>query len=134
MKSRVLIVDGYNAIFSSEHLNALHRQSPEQARNELIRELSWLHDTTDIAVIVVFDGKGVSQPATPKSKEGIWVRFSKGGSSADELIEFMVTRYATINYEISVATNDRGVQDAISVSGALPMSIRGMWDLLDRHR
>lgn len=131
MRAKVFIVDGHSAIFTSESLADLHRQSGELARTELIRALRWFHDMSDYAVVVVFDGKSGGDLPASTTGEDIMVVFSQGGASADAVIERMAARHSE-KYEVFVASNDRGVLDAISASGAFPMSIRAMWELIDR--
>lgn len=131
MRAQIIIVDGHSAIFSSEHLAEIHRRSGEEARASLIRELRWLQDTSDFVVVVVFDGKSSIDDLPATTGDDIMVVFSKNGASADSVIERMAAKHAE-KYEVRVASNDRAVLDTISIAGAFPMSIRSLWEMIDR--
>ncbi|MFM8716585.1 MAG: NYN domain-containing protein [Spartobacteria bacterium] len=105
MKQKILLVDGHSMIFDWPDLTAMHARNTAAAREELVKRLTALQDSTDWTVAVVFDGKGVkaSSEGTP---HGIVVFYSKSGQTADSIIERLAAKYAK-DHEVTVATNDR---------------------------
>lgn len=128
---QILIVDGHSAIFSTPHLCDLHDQNPRLARIELHRELTNFQDTSDYAVVLVFDGKGSVRDIPQRQDDDIMVIYSRDGETADTVIERLAVRFSQ-KYQITVASNDRLVLDGASVAGALPCSIKGMWSEINR--
>ena len=63
---RYLLVDGHSIIHSWPELRALHSRQPSQARRDLIRQMSDLHDSGRWRVTLVFDGKGGGREEGPK--------------------------------------------------------------------
>jgi predicted RNA-binding protein with PIN domain len=127
---KVLIVDGHSAIFSTPQLAQNHLINTNRARTELIRELTHFQDTSDYHVVLVFDGKGKKLDRVMRQDLDILVMYTRANQSADAVIERIVAQQAE-KFDVTVASNDRLVLDTISVSGAFPMSIRRMWELLD---
>ena len=127
---RVLIVDGHSAIFSTPHLAQEHLEHPRRTRLELIRELTHFQDISEYHVVLVFDGKGEKLDALMRQDLDILVMYSRVNQTADAVIERIVAQHAE-KYDVEVASNDRFVLDTISVFGAMPMSIRRMWELID---
>lgn len=127
---KVLIVDGHSAIFSTSQLAQEHLRHTGRARLELILELTHFQDVSDYHVVLVFDGKGEKLDALVRQDLDILVMYSRANQTADSVIERIVAQHAE-KYNVEVASNDRYVLDTISVFGALPMSIRRMWELVD---
>lgn len=127
---KVLIVDGHSAIFSTPHLAHGHLNHANRTRLELIRELTHFQDVSDYYVVLVFDGKGEMLDSVMRQDLDILVMYSRANQTADAVIERIVLQHAE-KFEVIVASNDRYVLDTISVSGAFPMSIRSMWELVD---
>lgn len=127
---KVLIVDGHSAIFSTSQLAQEHLRHTARARLELIRELTHFQDVSDYHVVLVFDGKGEKLDALVRQDLDILVMYSRANQTADSVIERIVAQHAE-KYNVEVASNDRYVLDTISVFGALPMSVRRMWELVD---
>lgn len=127
---KVLIVDGHSAIFSTSQLAQEHLRHTGRARMELIRELTHFQDVSDYHVVLVFDGKGEKLDALVRQDLDILVMYSRANQTADSVIERIVAQHAE-KYNVEVASNDRYVLDTISVFGALPMSVRRMWELVD---
>ena len=63
---RYLLVDGHSIIHSWTELRSLHTRQPGQARRELIRQMSGLHDSARWRVTLVFDGQAGGKEETPK--------------------------------------------------------------------
>jgi len=127
---KVLIVDGHSAVFSTSHLAEMHRQDMRRARSELVRELTYFQDMSEYHVEVVFDGKGERLDSEMRQDKDILVMYSRANQTADAVIERIVAKHAE-KYDVEVASNDRFVLDTVSVFGAMPMSIRRMWELVD---
>ena len=127
---KVLIVDGHSAIFSTAHLAENHLRDQRRARLELVRELTHFQDVSDYHVVLVFDGKGERLDSEIRQDRDILVMYSRANQSADGVIERIVAQHAE-KFEVEVASNDRYVLDTISVFGAMPMSIRRMWELVE---
>lgn len=127
---KVLIVDGHSAIFSTPQLAEEHTRNANRARLELIRLLTYFQDVSDYHVVLVFDGKGEKLDSLVRQDLDILVMYSRASQTADAVIEKIVAQHAG-KYDVQVASNDRFVLDTISLSGAFPMSIRRMWELID---
>ncbi len=80
-------------------------------------------------MVLVFDGKGEKLDALMRQDLDILVMYSRVNQTADAVIERIVAQHAE-KYDVEVASNDRFVLDTISVFGAMPMSIRRMWELI----
>lgn len=120
MGARVLIVDAHSVIFAWPELKSLHQRRMSLARDELIKLLTQFHDTTDVRVVVVFDGKGerLSEETEPG---GIQIFYASDSQTADDVIERLVAKYST-TYDITVATADRLEQQTVSTFGASCLS------------
>ena len=117
----VLIVDGYNMIFSWDELNQLSKIDLSAAREKLMEILHNYQGYTGKEIILVFDAyrREGNCPLTEKIK-GITVVFTKKDQTADQYIE----RYVFDNIKkkrITVATSDNLEQTIIFGQGALRM-------------
>lgn len=132
-RPRALLVDGHSVIFSIPELQALARRRPGHARQELVRRLAMYQDASDVQVVVVFDAAGrqgprerlpPALPAEPK------VIYAETGRTADDVIEGLVRRFHE-EAELVVATRDRAEADVVAGWGAIPISPRTLWELLE---
>lgn len=128
---KVLIVDGHSAIFSTPWLREVHFTNPDSGRDALTQELSNFHNLSDYSVILVFDGKGSKIDKEGGSDRDILILYSRTNQTADTIIERLAAKHAK-RYDLRVASNDRMVLESCYASGALAMSIDGLWDLIDR--
>jgi len=128
---RVYIVDGHSVIFTTPELRDLHGPGlqGEIARKALIRILTDFQDTNEVSVVLVFDGQGMNNKPEPRQDKDIMVIYSRQRQSADAVIERLAASYSD-RYDINVVSNDRAVLDSVSVSGAHPMSVRSMWEIV----
>jgi len=128
---RVYIVDGHSVIFSTPDLHGLHGPGiqAEVARNTLIRILTEFQDMNEVKIVLVFDGQGQTNKPEPRQDKDIMVIYSRARQSADAVIERLAAQYAG-RYDINVVSNDRAVLDMISSSGAHPMSVRALWEIV----
>ena len=130
----MLIIDGYNLIFSSPAIHKKRHASAdflEKAREHLIAQLEYYNTKKHHRIIVVFDGKeGGHYNSRQKTASGIEIIFSAQDSSADEVIINLVAEYrsstacgapsywratsgATPGDPIGVVTSDRELAQTI---------------------
>ena len=129
MKQKILIVDGHSVIFESAELSDLHQRHTGAARENLVRMLTGLQDSSDWTVAVVFDGKGekASSEGTP---HGIAVFYSKSGQTADSIIERLAAKYAS-SHEVTVATNDHMERTTVEAFGCITISAGQLMQEID---
>jgi len=123
-KMRILI-DGYNLIRKIPELQKLDRTDMEEARENLIRELSFYRRGKRHRIEVIFDGAEAPRLGGSQGRQaGITVRFSPRGSSADRLI-----LEALKNGEADVLVSaDRELTDAAGRSEVTVISPGFFWD------
>ncbi len=138
-----LLVDGNNVLHAWEDLRPLRIRSADLARRELIRRLTDWSDDSDDRVVLVFDG-GINSPRDEQRDRRIQVIHGGPGETADAVIERLVSKYGA-SYRLTVATDDRAVQDLAAASRAetiscdllkarLEAGARNRADWLRRHR
>ncbi len=125
---RYLLVDAHSAIFSWPDLHDLHGRNALAAREGLTRRLTAYQDASGVRVVVVFDGKG-AKSNSETAPGGVQVFYSGGGKTADCIIERLAAKYAS-EHEITVATNDRLVQQTVITFGGLAISVDALRDLI----
>jgi len=116
---RYLLVDGHSIIHSWPELRSLHTRQPGQARRELIRQMSDLHDSGRWRVTLVFDGRAGGKEETPK--DSLAVLYASGDQTADSIIERIVQAHAGKG-EIGVVTADHAEITAVESFGAFGFS------------
>ncbi len=119
---RFLLVDGHSIIHAWDDLRALHSRAASRylAREELLKRMRLLQDTTDQRVVVVFDGTG-SNLTEEREDGGIQVFYADAGRSADSVIERLAARYAK-QFQIRVCTADRMIWETVRAFEAHWMS------------
>ena len=123
-EKRMLIIDGYNVIYSWESLKELADFSLEKARDTLMDILSNYVAFTKTELILVFDAYLVKDGrGTDMIKDGYRVVFTKEDQTADTFIEQLMHELGP-NYNIKVVTGDRLVQFSAVHSGILRMTSR----------
>jgi predicted RNA-binding protein with PIN domain len=127
-RARYLIVDGHSVIFAWPELRKLHARRSSLAREALVKQLRDYQDWTGVHVVVVFDGKGKKVEATCDPAE-VQVFYSRGGQSADAIIERLSSKYAR-QYELVVATSDSMEAETVRACGAEVISPEGLRGLL----
>ncbi len=116
-----LLVDGHSVIFAWPELRAVHGRRMASAREALIKALTNYQDQSGIRVVLVFDGQG-AKATEAGEPEGIQVFYAPSGSTADQIIERLVAKYAGM-HRLTVATSDRlEQQTALSFGAALCIS------------
>ena len=127
-RARYLLVDGHSVIFAWPELRKLHARRSSLAREMLVKQLRDYQDWTGVRVVAVFDGKGKKVEATSDPAE-VQVFYSRGGQSADAIIERLSSKYAR-QYELVVATSDSMEAETVRACGAEVISPEGLRGLL----
>ena len=124
-KTKCLLVDGYNMIYSWDALKEIARTDLHSARDALIRMLAnYQGYQSDHITIVVFDAYKVDQnPGVSKKLSNLYVVFTKTSQTADSYIEAATHRLAK-EFEVTVATSDNLEQMIVMQQGALRLSAR----------
>ena len=116
---RYLLVDGHSVLHTWPDLRSLHTQKPVAARQELIRQLTPLHDSGRWRVTLVFDGQaGGKEETHPRSMA---ILYASAGQTADSIIERLVQAHADKG-EIGVVTADHAEMTAVESLGAFGFS------------
>ena len=131
-RTRYLIVDGHSVIFAWPELRKLHARRSSLAREALLKQLRDYQDWTGVRVVAVFDGKGKKVEATSDPDE-VQVFYSRGGQSADAIIERLASKYAK-HYDLMVATSDSMEAETVHACGAESISAEGLRGLLASRR
>ena len=106
--ARLIIIDGYNVIYSWPELKALSDEKMELAREKLIEKLNNYASYTGNEVKLVFDGHLVKKGKGSKRKVGeVEVIFTRSGKTADQAIEKMIQK---THKETYVVTGDETEQ------------------------
>lgn len=118
---RTLIVDGYNVIHAWPPLKRrLETNGLEDARLQLVRELSEYAAHSGVEVTVVFDAHGRAEPGDPADViDGVRVLFGTKNASADHVIERLVQRRSRRREvaDVIVATGDRLQRSLVGAMG-----------------
>ena len=125
-----LLVDGHSVIFAWPELSRLHGRRMSSARDALVRVLTAYQDQSGRRVVLVFDGQGARVSEESEGRDGIQIFYAPAGSTADQVIERLVAKYAG-TCRLTVASSDRLVeQTAFSFGAASCVSAEGLKDLL----
>ena len=118
----ILIVDGYNMIFSWADLKALAPNDMHAARENLIDLIVSYQGYRGAEAILVFDGyKTMDNLGSMKTIGNTKVIYTKYGITADSYIEKLVHELRG-KYRIEVASSDNLIQNAIFANGAKRIS------------
>jgi predicted RNA-binding protein with PIN domain len=113
----MVIVDGYNIVFSWESLKALAAKSLEDARDMLIDTLANYSAFTKREIALVFDAYRVKPGRGSDITEGgLRVIYTKQDETADAYIEKIMHDLGP-NYNIQLVTGDRLLQISALHSG-----------------
>ncbi|MBR2824005.1 MAG: TetM/TetW/TetO/TetS family tetracycline resistance ribosomal protection protein [Clostridia bacterium] len=125
-KTEYLLVDGYNIIFAWPDLQALAKDSLEDARKALTDILSNYLGFHPCELILVFDAYKVhGNPGHREDIQGIHLVYTKEAETADNYIEKTIRRIANRKESlIRVATSDALEQIIILGGGAIRVSAR----------
>ena len=121
-QKKLLIIDGYNLIFSWDFLKETSRFTLEKAREELMDILSNFSAYTKTELVLVFDAYLVKDGVgSDFIHDGYRVVFTKQDETADAFIEKMMHELGP-NYNVTVVTGDRLLQFSAVHSGILRMT------------
>ena len=111
-----IVIDGYNFIHRSRHLNQMTPLDLQSGRDALVDALAAYKKIKPYKVTVVFDGTAapVGLPRRDKLK-GIHLRYSRPGELADTVIKRMADRERET---LLVVSSDREVTDYAQARGA----------------
>lgn len=124
MTQEILLVDGYNIIFSWDELNKLAQENLESARIKLADILCNYQGFKKNEVILVFDGyKSKGNLGSVIHYNNIDIVYTKEAVTADQFIEMVAQQMARI-HTIRVATSDATEQIIILGKGAARVSAR----------
>jgi len=123
-KPECLMIDGYNMIYDWQDLKDIAKVNIESARDELINRISNYQGYKQIKVILVFDGYRVKNNTGSHFNQGnLDIIYTRYNQTADSYIEKAVHDLKK-KYELSVATSDGLIQNAILANGAKRISAR----------
>ena len=139
-----ILVDGYSLLHGWPELAPGQPRHSARAREALIYILTQYHDVTREPITVFFDGAG-APPGVRKmvSDPAVEVLFSRGGQTADQMIERAAHRFADYG-EVLVVTDDRVEKAVVAGMNGLTSScdnfirmiesaLTGLTDELRRH-
>ena len=120
----LIIVDGYNFIFNCYQVGATSSEMLSYLRERLIRDLSQYKNYINCNLIVVFDAKNSDNPIRSIEKvNNIEVIYSKGGETADTIVEEIVHKQQNFN-RIFVVTSDYVQQKVVFKKNIYRKSVR----------
>ena len=123
-KESCLIVDGYNMIFAWEELKQLAKENIGMARERLVDLLVNYQGYRGIRLILVFDAYRIKDNAThTEHRADVDIVYTKTSQTADAYIEKAVHDLKE-KYDLSVASSDGLIQNAIFAQGAKRVSSR----------
>ena len=121
-RKQILVVDGYNVIFSWRSLAPLAKQSIEHARERLIETLENYVGFTKTEVTVIFDGYRVKgNVGEVISRHGVQVIYTAQDETADARMERLLHELGP-SYDVRAVTSDALIQISALHSGVLRMT------------
>ena len=128
----LVIIDGYNLIYSDDKLKNTSLFNLEKARDELMDLLSDYVSYTKTEIVLVFDAHLVKDGAGSEFvHDGYKVVFTKEDQTADTYIEKMMHELGP-DYSIRMVTNDRLLQFSAVHSGISRMTTKEFIEELTR--
>ncbi len=113
-----IIVDGYNLLHAWKEIAPKKVRYSEDARQELIKVLTWYSDASISPVTVIFDGRAEgNHPENDKTApKGLEILYTPSRASADQLIERATILYAKYG-QVMAVTNDHAIRDLVIANG-----------------
>lgn len=131
-KRNMVIVDGYNLIYSDDNLKNTSLFSLEKAREELMNLLSNYVAYTKTELVLVFDAYLVKDgEGSEFIHDGYKVVYTKAKQTADSYIEKMMHDLGP-DYSIRMVTNDKLLQFSAVNSGISRMTAKEFLEELKR--
>ena len=112
------IIDGYNVLLSDQKLSHLMKIDSEQARRELVLEISGSRRLSRDDINLVFDGRFT--PSSSHEGPRFAVRFTSRGETADEWIKREVGN-STKRLSLTVVSSDLSIVAYAKECGAATM-------------
>lgn len=126
----LLIVDGYNMIYSWDSLKDIAYEDLSIARDKLNEYLFNFIPYLDHPIVVVYDGYKVKDNiGSHQTKGDLTVIYTKGGETADAWLE-KSSYDLKGKYRVTYATSDALIQNAVFSQGGMRMPARQLEDLL----
>ena len=117
-----LLIDGSNILHAWPELRALLKRDRDAARASLSQRVSVLHDSGQLRVTIVFDGRGndlvIERPSGHPTFTHV---YTPTGATADDVIEQLVGNAENASACI-VATDDRAERQTVEALGAAGLS------------
>ncbi|MBQ3527102.1 MAG: NYN domain-containing protein [Clostridia bacterium] len=128
----MVIIDGYNLIYSDDVLKSTADFSLEKARDDLMNILSNYVSYTKTELVLVFDAYLVEDgKGTESMHDGYKVVYTKENETADTYIEKLMYDLGP-DYSIRMVTNDRLLQFSAVHSGVSRMTAKEFLEELTR--
>ncbi|TDB38498.1 MAG: RNA-binding protein [Actinobacteria bacterium] len=107
---RRLVVDGYNVLHADERYRRLAADDLDAARALLVEDVA-AYCVGELRGTVVFDGgDNPGADGSPHHIAGVAVLFSRGGVSADSVIEGLAARARERGDRVTIVTSDAATQ------------------------
>ncbi len=117
-----ILVDGYSLLHNWPELAPGQPRHSMAARDELIAILTQYRDVIGTPITIIFDGGGAPKgTAKPYSTPELEVLYSKGGQTADEIIERVTHRLVPYG-GVLVVTDDFAERDTVIALGGTAAS------------
>jgi predicted RNA-binding protein with PIN domain len=117
-----ILVDGYSLLHNWPELAPGQPRHSARAREELVHILTRYQDVTGTPITIFFDGSGAPTGTRPQeSAPGVEILFSRGGQTADDLIERAAHRFSAYGEAMAV-TDDVAERETVSGMGGLASS------------
>ncbi|HEY7095015.1 MAG TPA: NYN domain-containing protein [Ktedonobacterales bacterium] len=119
MRSRVILVDGYNVIRHAPELLAAERRSLASGREALLAQIRATYQSATHRVIVVFDGDGPAETRSPLA--GLargQVIYTARSVTADAVIVRLAAEERLLADDVVVVTRDADLRHHASEHGA----------------
>jgi predicted RNA-binding protein with PIN domain len=116
-----ILVDGYSLLHNWPELAPGKPRHSMEARDELIRILTLYRDATSTPITIVFDGAGKSPATAYPSTPEMEILYSRGGQTADQIIERVAARMSDFG-EVLAVTDDYAERDTVFYQGGLASS------------
>ena len=130
-KRDLLVVDGYNVIYKGDRYKKLiddncsfdYSNDPYiRAREQLVADVA-AYAQGRFEPVIVFDGGGNLNVERPKIKKaGVKLVFSKTGTTADTVIERLVTEARASERRVTVVTSDNTIRATVGAGGVTRVS------------
>jgi uncharacterized protein len=130
--TRHLIVDGANILHAWPELRRLAQHDRAGARTKLGQLLTSIHDSGEVRLTLVFDGRGEDIVVErPFSQPTFSVVYTPSSLTADDVIEQLVANSADPS-ECLVATDDNAERETVAALGATTLKSEDLAEWVKR--